>query len=318
MATKEGEKSQIDILLTIQSQLEDIKSSQKELNQRVETLESIDNSQAQPGGSKSPRDEEIEDDSEESENEGPAEEEDQEEGPMYSFTRRIKTCPVGPPINKTYAEDINLTLIKKTDMIELNKLHEANPSPSNIASLRVPIMNPEVTINPTCHTGQRETAIVAVHKEVTTGLAILSKLIDDVGRKSDNNSLSRQNHFDRLNECITVMAEAHKQITYIRRQNVRHLLKEKLQILCSKKATEDIDTNMFVFGDDMDRQADQQIKKRKVMKAQKFPKSKNGSFRGRGHKKYRDPPSRGGFNQSKPPNPQARGNGRGGRRGGAQ
>jgi len=100
-------------------------------------------------------------------------------------------------------------------------------------------------------TSIRDNFIAGIQNILGTGLAILANMINELKRKTISPLFTPEHQFGKINECMLLLAEAHKQSTLLRRQNVKHLLNDSLHILCSKRAMEKRCSNACVFEEDM-------------------------------------------------------------------
>ena len=99
-------------------------------------------------------------------------------------------------------------------------------------------MNPEISLPADAATTIRDNFIAGIQNNLGTGLAILANMINELKRKTISPLFTSEHQFGKINECMLLLAEAHKQSTLLRRQNVKHLLNDSLHILCSKRAME--------------------------------------------------------------------------------
>ena len=213
----------------------------------------------------------------------------------YQFNAGFEVQKAGPAISGSLAEAINKSLLCQSDSNELKKIHDNNPIPKNTESIRVPKMNPEISLPADAATSIRDNFIAGIQNNLGTGLAILANMINELKRKNISPLFTPEHQFGKINECMLLLAEAHKQSTLLRRQNVKHLLNDSLHILCSKKAMEKRCSNVCVFEEDMGSQADQLFKNNRVMR-RKIMKSRPGKAKN-GFRPTRGPlrgPRRGG------------------------
>ena len=264
-----------NMLMSIKGQIEGLNKDNNEIKERIKNIEvtsappNIENDK----GAASVNDMGFEPSDSESVNE---ENSDSEE--HLVFETRIKTEHFGPDINSDLANKINDTLLKASNIQELTKLHENYPIPGNITALKTPNMNPEVKIHSISNTGHIENELTFVQKDIGCAVGMCANLLSDMRKKSY--SFDRTEVFSKLNDITSLLSAAHKNVTFVRKINVKSLLKEDLQPLCTKKGTKERENNNFVFGDDMGKQAEEVKKLRNVvMKESNFKsnyKSKNG------------------------------------------
>merc|ERR1712154_375154 len=108
-------------------------------------------------------------------------------------------------------------------------------------------------------------------------MAILTNVLADLGKKK-NRIMTREDMFSTLNDVVSILASSHNSVSFIRTLNVKPLLHEELQVLCTKKAVTNKKNNDLLFGEDMGKTAEEARKLRNlVMKA----KSKNGHWASR-------------------------------------
>ena len=200
---------------------------------------------------------------------------DSEEEPDMNFKARVYAPPTGPPVSDKLANEIADSFLKKPDFKGLNDIQDNNPAPQNIASIRVPAMNSEISLIQNSSIWQKENAMTAAQKGICTSLSILTYTIADISKKRSHQSMSRHELFEKMNDCMSILVDAHKQISLGRRQNVKPLLNEPLHILCSKRSYVDSYSNEFLFGNDMDRQAEELMKPRRVMRRMQGNLAKN-------------------------------------------
>ena len=272
-----AESEVLNLLKAIQGEVKEIKTGQSDLTHRLEKLE-----EAPP--SKDSNDNQDIDDPE-SGNEDEYEDISDDEND-YQFNAGFEVQKAGPAISGSLAEAINKSLLCQSDPNELKKIHDNNPIPKNTESIRVPKMNPEISLPADAATSIRDNFIAGIQNNLGTGLAILANMINELKRKTISPLFTSEHQFGKINECMLLLAEAHKQSTLLRRQNVKHLLNDSLHILCSKRAMEKRFSNACVFEEDMGIQADNlfrnnKIMRRKIMKPRPG-KAKNGFRQTRG------------------------------------
>ena len=192
-----------------------------------------------------------------------------------AFQTRVKCDKVGPKIDDQLAKNVNDSLLKISNSAELVTLHDENPVPGNITALKVPELNPEIKIPAISTKAQAEGEMIFLQKDICTAMGMCASLLSDMGKKSYK--FDRHQVFRKINDITSILAAAHKSTTFVRKLNVKSLLKEELQVLCTKKGTKERESNNLVFGDDMGKQAEEMRKHRNVvMKGD--PKSKNGAW----------------------------------------
>ena len=237
-----AESEVLNLLKAIQGEVKEIKTGQSDLTHRLEKLE-----EASP--SKDSNDYQDIDDPE-SGNEDEYEDISDDEND-YQFNAGFEVQKAGPAISGSLAEAINKSLLCQSDSNELKKIHDNNPIPKNTESIRVPKMNPEISLPADAATSIRDNFIAGIQNNLGTGLAILANMINELKRKTISPLFTPEHQFGKINECMLLLAEAHKQSTLLRRQNVKHLLNDSLHILCSKRAMEKRCSNACVFEEDM-------------------------------------------------------------------
>ena len=85
-------------------------------------------------------------------------------------------------------------------------------------------MNPEIQMPKTSFNYKQESTLTNAQANLSAGLSILAQTINKISKKDSYKELSRQDLFKTLNECMTLMTDTHKNISYARRMNVRSLL----------------------------------------------------------------------------------------------
>ena len=184
----------------------------------------------------------------------------------------------GPEIDKKIASEMEMGLLRKSNYKILSESRDKYLPPENIQALRVPEMNNEIDINRTSPIGQRETILCTSQSNLTSGIAILANTVNKLAKKKSFNELSREQLFTELSDCVTLLSDVHKEISVVRRMNVKPLLNSNLFPLCKRSAFENKKDNELLFGEDICEKAGQMFKKRKVMRHS----SKNEWSRGRG------------------------------------
>ena len=298
MAEGQAEGPILDLLKTIQGQMVQLAEDNKQMKDKIKNLEG--SNKIQPPSEDTCSDKTGEEPSEHAGTlQGFERSDSEEEGDEIDlqFLSRVKSAVQGPPVNASLAEKINEALLKVSDTQELLEIHDANPGPANIAALKVPEMNPEVKIPSPSPTAQKENELGLIQKDMVTAMAILTNILGDLGKKK-NREMGREELFSKINEVVSVLAASHKSVSYARKLNVKFLLHEDLQVLCTKKSITEKKNNDLLFGEDMGKTAEEARKLRNlVMKT----KSKNGlwaSKRGRGSKRRGSYPLR-GFNRNR-------------------
>ena len=180
-----------------------------------------------------------------------------------AFQTRVKCDKVGPKIDEQLAKNINESLLKVSNSAELITLHDENPIPGNITALKVPELNPEIKIPAITTKAQAEGEMIFLQKDISTAMGMCASLLSDMGKKSYK--FDRHQVFRKINDITSMLAAAHKSTTFVRKLNVKSLLREELQVLCTKKGTKERESNNLVFGDDMGKQADEMRKHRNVV-----------------------------------------------------
>lgn len=283
MAESEGHS---DLPLAI---LKEIQNELKTISQRVVNLENKSSPPPSPRVSLTPQQEEEGDrDIEEEQEEGNIFQDSESETEELHFRARVYAPPVGAPVSENLAKQINDSFLLKPDAKALNDIHDNNPGPANITSFRVPALNQEVTLIENSSIWQKEESLTGAQKSIVTGLSLLSYLVADASKKKTPQSLTRQETFDKLNDCVSILVDAHKKLSDARRLNVKPILNETCQILCNKRAYDEIDSNRLLFGEDMDTQAENLRKRNRVAKNVQRRVSKNGGrgrSRGQGYRR---------------------------------
>ena len=210
-----AESEVLNLLKAIQGEVKEIKTGQSDLTHRLEKLE-----EAPP--SKDSNDYQDIDDPE-SGNEDEYEDISDDEND-YQFNAGFEVQKAGPAISGSLAEAINKSLLCQSDSNELKKIHDNNPIPKNTESIRVPKMNPEISLPADAATSIRDNFIAGIQNNLGTGLAILANMINELKRKTISPLFTPEHQFGKINECMLLLVEAHKQSTLLRRHNVNNCL----------------------------------------------------------------------------------------------
>lgn len=223
---------------------------------------------------------------------------EEEDDPNYVFNSALHQMVQGPEISDMLARDITNSLLNEADLRELRDIHDNNPTPANVPSIRVPKMNPEVNFFRGTFYESRDRVIASIQKNVCTGLSILANMMNELKRKKISPLFTKQHQFTKLNECMLMLTETHKDTTLLRRNNAKPLLNHSLYNLCSKTGMVHRETNDMVFDDDMVSQVDHVYRSKRVMKRvmkkREYMYSKNGVKQNR----QSDPEYQRGYGQS--------------------
>ena len=113
-------------------------------------------------------------------------------------------------------------MLNESDLKELRAIHDNNLTPANVPSIRVPKMNPEVHFFRGTYVETRDRVIANIQKNVCTGLSILANMVNELKRKKISPLFTKQYQFTKLNECMIMLAETHKDTTLLRRTMQKH------------------------------------------------------------------------------------------------
>ena len=269
-ATEESENGVVlSMLKTINDSVTSLKNDNKELRERLESLETPPPASGVVRNSNMRITQEHDNDSQSGVSMGdagrifeasmPSENDDVDIQP-HSITFPNK---VGPNLGFQLANMINNDLVGQDDMAQLRQIHEKYVRPENIPNLVVPKLNEEV--NPTDTVLTRETGLCNIQQNITSAISIIADLIDDQSKTS--HKYTRQDIFNKANETLSVLIHTHKSVSLSRKQNVKHLLKDNIQFLCTKKHDKETRkrSNRELFEEDLGNEVDRAYRNKKVM-----------------------------------------------------
>ena len=316
MADENDEQSTANILKIMAEKLNKIIDSQDTLAKKVSVLEGkheqINASPPSPKASLGNADERDCDslgDFEKSDEEHF--DQDDEEEMDFQYNAYLLPSKIGPPIGTKMAQDINSSLLLGRDVQLINAIHTKHPTPSNLTALCVPHVNPEINMRSDGNVANREAHLGSIQKDVNTAIGILANVCSDIGRKqTDDHKLDREKAFRDLNDAMSVLTSAHKNLTRARKISIRPILNESLSTLCYAKSEQDRDSNQLLFDEDLVRKVDEAYKNRKLHKSAKNGRGQRSrKFKNQGRGGHPSYPSfrrgrargRGGFQKKEPP-----------------
>ena len=325
MADENEEASTADILKIMAEKMNKMIDNQETLSKKVDILEkksvsaSVSNEQIDASPPPSPKtsmgnadDRDVDSlaDFEKSDEEQSVHEDEEDEEEMeFQYNGYLLPSKIGPPIGSKMAQDVNSSLLLGRDVQQINAIHSKHPTPSNLTALCVPHMNPEINMRSDTNVANREAHLGSIQKDVNTAIGILANVCGDMGKKqTGKRKFDREKSFRDLNDAMSVLTSAHKNLTRARKISVRPILNESLGALCYAKPEQDRESNHLLFDEDLVRKVDEAYKNRKLHKSakngrgQKYRKFKN---QGRGaHPSFRRggrARGRGGFQKREPP-----------------
>ena len=282
MAEESPNAEILNMLLGIKGQIDELSKENQEMKEKIKNVEVLTNAPPQIDLASNAQNDnnemadEMADMGFEPSDSDLSEKEENDEN--LTFKSRVKSDILGPDIDEELSCKFNEGLLKQSNITEIQKIIEANPFPGNITALRTPDMNPEIKYVANSNIGYIEQEMTFIQKDVGTAIGMCANIINDMRKKSFK--FDRSEIFMKLNDITSMLTASHKSATYVRKLNVKALLKEDLQPLCAKKGTKERQNNSFVFGDELGKQAEEAKKFRNVvMKDSNFKanyKSKNG------------------------------------------
>ena len=213
----------------------------------------------------------------------PSENEEDDSESELTFKDTIFAKNVGDNINEPLAQALQISLLGVDDTKKIMNIHENNPRPGNVTGLIVPELNKEIgaTDKPISVTS-KENQLCGIQRNLCTAISILSNILNDVGKRK-NRTLSREDIFQKTNDAVSVLAAAHKGVNLARKMNIKPILSQNIQFLCTKSHTseEDRSSNKFLFDEDLGSECDKAYKQRRVIHriSKNFGAQGRGSFR---------------------------------------
>ncbi|XP_053392796.1 uncharacterized protein LOC128555199 [Mercenaria mercenaria] len=152
----------------------------------------------------------------------------------------------GPKVDRVLADTVNFGISQPVDRKIATKLCDNQKRPSNCEFLRVPKVNKELWVSSSLSKNikERDRKMQTIQQYMTAGLIPLVNLMDKLLERNDSDSL------ELARDSFQLMAYAHRDMTNLRRQQIKPGINEKYHQLCndSKEVTENL------LGDGLDKQ----------------------------------------------------------------
>ena len=168
----------------------------------------------------------------------------------------------GPKIGSKVAQFLNNDIVNQDDMTKIQKLREEYCRPANVPNLTVPKMNSE--INPSDTVLVKELNLVNIQQDINSALFILADVLNDQSKVK--HTYSRHDIYSKTNQAASLLMHTHKNVSFARKLNVKHMLKDSIQHLCTKKHIKEDKrrSNTELFEEDLSLELDKCYKQRKV------------------------------------------------------
>ena len=197
----------------------------------------------------------------------------------HSISFNTKT---GPKIGNKLADTLNNDLVSQEDGTQIVKLREDYNRPENLPNLTVPKMNEEII--PTDFVLQKEQNLCNVQQGITTAITVLTDILNDQSKVK--HKYNRHDIFNKTNDAVSMLMHTHKNVTLARKMNVKHMLQNNIQHLCTKKHAKDANrkSNTELFEEDLSNEVDRSFRNRKV--TNKVTKNLRGGAQGTPHFRF--------------------------------
>ena len=157
---------------------------------------------------------------------------------------------------------LNNGLVSQDDGTQIMKLREEYNRPENLPNLMVPKLNEELA--PSDFALQKEVNLINVQQGITTAISALTEVLDDQSKVK--HKLSRHDIFKKTNDAVSMLMNTHKNVTLARKMNVKYMLQNNIQHLCTKKHAKEENrrSNEELFEEDLGNELERSLRRRKV------------------------------------------------------
>ena len=177
----------------------------------------------------------------------------------HSISFNTKT---GPKIGNKLADTLNHDLVSQDDGTQIMKLREDYVRPENLPNLTVPKMNEEIT--PSDFVLHKEQNLCNIQQGINTAIAVLTDVLNDQSKVK--HKYNRHDIFNKTNDAVSMLMHTHKTVTLARKMNIKHMLQNNIQHLCTKKHVKDVNrkSNNELFEEDLSNEIDRSFRNKKV------------------------------------------------------
>ena len=204
-------------------------------------------------------------------------EEEEEEEDFDDFDAYIVSDKTSAAVDPVLAQRFGDGLLLPSDRARLREALESFPRPDNLPSLRSPVLNRELEqINQ--HYLNRDKRIKSIQDQVVGAISITSQVMSDL---KTSNTLTRKETYDLLAHSARLLMASHKDLSQQRREAIRPALHRDYKILCNPKMNRTLTSNEYLFGDDVNKRAEEALKAKRLAQKYHYQAPKNGAQKGR-------------------------------------
>ena len=110
---------------------------------------------------------------------------------------------------------------------------------------------------------RRDKRIRDIQEKVHCSLKIVSRLMLDLQKKT-NRKFDRKQSYDMLTHVARLLMASHKDLPQQRRQAIRPAVNTDFHILCDRNQNTQLQSNEYLFGEDIAKRADDAIKTKRL------------------------------------------------------
>jgi len=186
------------------------------------------------------------------------------------------TDKVSDPIDDKLANKIDSALSHTADKEMLNALMEKQLRPKNVNNLKLPKINKEIKLNQANKSLKfKEGRLGKVQSCVGKGLSAVVTLLDKAKKaKKAKDMLSSDLVYNTMADATKLLVTAHKDLSQLRRENLRSLLPQQNREICDAQGYEVIENNDLLFGNDLGKKVEELNKVKKLQTPKNFPRGR--------------------------------------------
>jgi len=197
----------------------------------------------------------------------------------FEFDAGLIAEKEGDAIFLALGQKMNNGLCAPSDRAKISRNRPKIPSTSQRSVSPDPKLNQEFRTLDTAIT-RREKRFYHIQDQLTCSLTIVSRLMSDIMEgQAQKQPVDSKQQFSQLSDAARLLMSAHKDMSQARRESLRPGLSRDFQILCNAQLNETLDSNEFLFGEDINKKAEEALKTKRL--TSKFTPTKNLSWRGR-------------------------------------
>lgn len=180
-----------------------------------------------------------------------------DEDDLGDFDAGVVGEETGADIHTRLCEHFDRGMCAASDIKNLQETYKRYPRPQNVKNLRTPKLNTELVFRDE-YALKRERKFHRAQEGVTRSITAVAQLMSTTREAADKKStLDRKVCFQTLSDAARMLMATHKELSQIRRENLRSTINPKFKALCNSKHFRDADSNEHLFGEDMAKKVDE-------------------------------------------------------------